>query len=78
MPAMIKVNPLGLASTDEGYISSITIRTGGADVVFTPSTDAATYGELQTGDPLALQQISNSAATNLLTRSFFGDLSYTS
>lgn len=77
MPTMIRVNPSGLAATDEGYISSLTIRTGGVDVAFTPSTDAASYGELQTGDPLALTPLSNLAANNLLTRSFLAALSYT-
>ena len=34
--AKIKVNPAGLASTDNGYISSITVRYNGADNALTP------------------------------------------
>lgn len=38
--AIIQVNPAGKSSTSEGYISSITIRTGGSATVLTP--DAST------------------------------------
>ncbi len=34
--AVIQLNPVGLASTDNGYISSITVRYNGADNVLTP------------------------------------------
>ena len=34
--AVIQLNPVGLQSTDPGYISSITIRTGGSPTVLTP------------------------------------------
>ena len=34
--AIIQLNPPGLATTDEGYISSITVRTAGAPTVLTP------------------------------------------
>ena len=36
--AVIQVNPPGMVSTDEGYISSITIRTGGGSSVLTPDS----------------------------------------
>lgn len=41
--SVLQVNPPGMASTDEGYISSITIRTGGGDSVLTPN---ATTGQV--------------------------------
>lgn len=34
--AVIQLNPPGMVSTDPGYISSITIRTGGSATVLTP------------------------------------------
>jgi hypothetical protein len=36
--ADVRVNPVGMASTDEGYISSITVRTGGSAVAKTPNS----------------------------------------
>ncbi len=36
--AIIQVNPPGLPTTAEGYISSITIRTGGSPTALTPNT----------------------------------------
>ncbi len=51
--ATIQVNPPGLASTDPGYISSITIRTAGAPAVLTPN---ATTGQV-TVDALAATQV---------------------
>ena len=36
--AVLQVNTPGMANTDEGYISSITIRTGGGASVLTPNT----------------------------------------
>ena len=41
----VRVNTPGMAATDPGYISSITIRTGGAATVLTPN---ATTGEVTT------------------------------
>ena len=35
--AIIQVNTPGMASTDPGYISSITIRTGGSATALTPN-----------------------------------------
>lgn len=51
--AVIQVNPPGEVSTDAGYISSITIRTGGAATVLTPN---ATTGQV-TVDELAATQL---------------------
>jgi len=51
--AVIQVNPPGMVSTDPGYISSITIRTGGAATVLTPN---ATTGQV-TVDELAATQL---------------------
>ena len=39
----VRVNTPGMATTDPGYISSITIRTGGAATVLVPN---ATTGEV--------------------------------
>jgi hypothetical protein len=47
--AVVQVNPPGMASTAPGYISSITVRTGGAATVLTPN---ATTGQV-TVDALA-------------------------
>lgn len=41
--AVVQVNTPGMASTDPGYISSITVRTGGAATVLTPN---ATTGQV--------------------------------
>lgn len=35
--AIVQVNPPGMASTDPGYVSSITVRTGGAATVLAPN-----------------------------------------
>jgi hypothetical protein len=47
--AVVQVNKPGMASTDSGYISSITVRTGGSATVLTPN---ATTGQI-TVDALA-------------------------
>jgi hypothetical protein len=51
--AVIQVNPPGMASTDPGYISSITVRTGGAATVLVPN---ATTGQI-TVEALAATQL---------------------
>ena len=51
--AIIQVNTPGMASTDSGYISSITIRTAGAATVLTPN---ATTGQV-TVDALAATKL---------------------
>lgn len=54
--AVVQVNPPGMASTDEGYISSITVRTGGSATALTPN---ATTGQVT---------VSAAAATALVQR----------
>ena len=39
--AALQLNPVGLQTTDEGYISSISIRTAGGTQVFTPDANNA-------------------------------------
>lgn len=51
--ALVQINPPGMVSTDPGYISSITIRTGGAATALTPN---ATTGQV-TVDELAATQL---------------------
>lgn len=52
--AIIQVNPPGLPSTAEGYISSITIRTGGSAVALTPN---ATTGQVTVSAQAATQLV---------------------
>ena len=51
--AIVQVNTPGMASTDSGYISSITVRTGGAATALTPN---ATTGQI-TVDALAATKL---------------------
>jgi hypothetical protein len=55
--AKVQINPPGLATTDNGYISSITVRYNGADNVLTPDTSAypanQTYGQISINTALA-------------------------
>lgn len=51
--AVIQVNTPGMVNTDPGYISSITIRTGGAATVLVPN---ATTGQV-TVDALAATKL---------------------
>jgi hypothetical protein len=51
--AVIQINPPGLASTAPGYISSVTVRTGGAASVLVPN---ATTGQI-TVEALAATQL---------------------
>ena len=48
--ATVQINPPGLGATDNGYISSITVRYNGANNVLTPDTAAypanQTYGQI--------------------------------
>lgn len=37
---VLQLNPPGMATTDDGYISSITVRYNGADNVLTPDVTA--------------------------------------
>lgn len=51
--AVIQVNTPGMATTDSGYISSITVRTGGSATVLTPN---ASTGQI-TVDALAATKL---------------------
>jgi hypothetical protein len=48
--AVIQVNTPGMATTDPGYISSITIRTAGSATVLVPNT---TTGQITVDAPCA-------------------------
>ena len=52
--AVVQVNPPGMASTDEGYISSITVRTGGSASALTPN---ATTGQITVSAAAATQLV---------------------
>lgn len=56
--AVVQVNPPGMQATDPGYISSITVRTGGADSALVPN---ATTGQI-TVDALAATKLVQSWA----------------
>jgi len=51
--SIVQINPPGLVSTDEGYISSITIRTSASTDVIVPNV---TTGQISVS-PLAATQI---------------------
>lgn len=51
--AIVQVNSPGMAATDSGYISSITVRTAGAPAILVPD---ATTGQI-TVDALAATQL---------------------
>ncbi len=51
--AIIQVNPPGMATTDPGYVSSITVRTGGSPAVLVPNV---TTGQI-TVDAAAATQL---------------------
>jgi hypothetical protein len=62
--SIIQVNPPGLASTDPGYISSITIRTGGSPTVLTPN---ATTGQVDVDELAATQLVQEINRIRLIT-----------
>ena len=62
--AVIQVNTPGMASTDPGYISSITIRTAGAATVLTPN---ATTGQVTVDAPAATKLVQDFSAFKLIT-----------
>ena len=62
--AVIQVNTPGMASTDPGYISSITIRTGGAASVLTPN---ATTGQVTVDAPAATKLVQEISKIKLIT-----------
>lgn len=62
--ATIQINPPGLASTAEGYISSITIRTAGAPSILVPN---ATTGQVTVSQAAATQIVAiNNKLLNLI------------
>jgi hypothetical protein len=62
--AIVQVNPPGLASTDEGYISSVTVRTGGADEAKVPD---ATTGQITVSALAATQLVQDPRQFKLIT-----------
>lgn len=61
--ALVQVNPPGMQSTDPGYISSITIRTGGSATVLTPN---ATTGQVTVDAPAATALVQSWAGFKLI------------
>ena len=62
--AFVQVNPPGLTSTSPGYISSITIYTGGAPTVLTPN---ATTGQVDVDELAATQLVQEINRIRLIT-----------
>lgn len=62
--AIIQVNTPGMSSTAPGYISSITIRTGGAATVLTPN---ATTGQVTVDAPAATKLVQAHSCIKLIT-----------
>ena len=52
--AIVRVNPLGMASTAEGYISSITVYTGGSATALVPN---AVTGQITVSAAAATQLV---------------------
>lgn len=64
---VVQLNPVGMLSTEEGYISSITLRSAGGNAVFTPdaSNQIGVAGVL---GPLAMTRlVVNASAIKLVT-----------
>lgn len=62
--AVVQVNTPGMASTDEGYISSITVRTAGSATVLTPN---ATTGQVTMSALAATRLVQDWAKPLLIT-----------
>ena len=62
--AVIQVNTPGMASTDPGYISSITIYTGGEATVLTPN---ATTGQVTVDELAATKLVQNFSQFKLIS-----------
>jgi len=62
--AVIQVNTPGMASTDEGYISSITVRTAGGDSALTPN---ATTGQITVSALAATKLVQDHSHIKLIT-----------
>jgi hypothetical protein len=61
--AILQINPPGMASTDPGYVSSITIRTAGAPTVLVPN---GSTGQITVDAPCATQWAAVSVKQNVL------------
>jgi hypothetical protein len=62
--AVIQVNTPGMTSTDPGYISSITIRTGGSASVLTPNV---TTGQVTVDELAATKLVQEISRIRLIT-----------
>jgi hypothetical protein len=62
--AVVQVNTPGMASTDSGYISSITVRTGGSASALTPN---ATTGQVTMDALAATKLVQDHSAFKLIT-----------
>lgn len=62
--ALVQVNTPGMASTDPGYISSITVRTGGSASALTPN---ATTGQITVDALAATKLVQDHSAFKLIT-----------
>lgn len=62
--AVVQVNPANKSATSPGYISSITVRTGGADTVLVPD---ATTGQITVDADAATQLVQDWAKFILIT-----------
>ena len=62
--AVIQVNTPGMAATDEGYVSSITIRSAGGDVVLVPNV---TTGQVTVSALAATKLVQDHSRIKLIT-----------
>lgn len=62
--AVVQVNPPGMASTAEGYISSITVYTGGSATALVPN---ATTGQITVSAAAATQLVQKYERLKLVT-----------
>lgn len=62
--AILQVNTPGMASTDSGYISSITIRTGGSATALTPN---ATTGQVTVDAAAATKLVQDHSRFKLIS-----------
>lgn len=62
--AVVQVNTPGMASTDEGYISSITVRTAGSASVLTPN---ATTGQVTMSAAAASKLVQDHSRFKIVT-----------
>ena len=62
--AVVQVNTPGMATTDPGYISSITVRTGGSAQALTPN---ATTGQVTMDESAATKLVQDHSRFKLIT-----------